>query len=147
MSQATNDYNTPTRRSALGFGAAAIVAGLATPAIAGGPDPDGELIALCAEFDALERGIKAYYPGGAKYILCDAERDNATAPLDQEQRGLIDRMCELRASTLNGIRARARTLVLWAADEAEGAECKSNCLDDRMRAAISRDLIAGSVAA
>jgi hypothetical protein len=50
MSQDTDTHTTPTRRSALRFSAAAIVAGLSAPAVADAASvahPDAELLALC----------------------------------------------------------------------------------------------------
>jgi hypothetical protein len=56
MPTATNTPTTPTRRSALGFSAAAIVAGFTLPALAR-PDAttDAELIALCSAFHEVNR--------------------------------------------------------------------------------------------
>jgi hypothetical protein len=51
MPTATQPPTTPTRRSALGFSAAALLSGLMAPVLASPADPDAELIALCAEFD------------------------------------------------------------------------------------------------
>jgi hypothetical protein len=54
MPTAIKDHITPTRRSALGFSVAAIVAGFTVPAIASlvpaTSGPDAELHRLCAEF-------------------------------------------------------------------------------------------------
>jgi hypothetical protein len=53
---AVESNTTPTRRYALGFSAAAIIAGLTKPAIASAtsPNPDAELIALCDFFTQNE---------------------------------------------------------------------------------------------
>jgi hypothetical protein len=55
MPTATNDHITPTRRSALGFSAAALIAGFTAPAIASTkPGLDVALIDLCDQFVATE---------------------------------------------------------------------------------------------
>jgi hypothetical protein len=58
MPTATQTHTTPTRRSALAFSTAAIVAGLATPVLASAPDPDAELIAICAEAISCEARVR-----------------------------------------------------------------------------------------
>jgi hypothetical protein len=50
MSQVVKSHTSPSRRGALQFSVAAIVAGFTMPALAALPDPDAEVIALCAEF-------------------------------------------------------------------------------------------------
>ena len=41
------------------------------------------------------------------------QRETECAPLDDEQRALLDDIGELRASTIPGQRARARVLLAW----------------------------------
>jgi hypothetical protein len=55
MPMATQTHTTPTRRSALGFSAAALFAGLATPVLANTKhNPDAELIDICDQLVSLE---------------------------------------------------------------------------------------------
>jgi hypothetical protein len=46
MPTATQSHTTPTRRSALGFSAAAIIAGMTTPVLASAAKPDAKLLDL-----------------------------------------------------------------------------------------------------
>jgi hypothetical protein len=61
MQETKRQPTTPSRRSALGFSAAAIIAGLTKPAVAGaGPDPDAKLIPLCDLFTQNMRSSPIY---------------------------------------------------------------------------------------
>src|SRR5271168_2828579 len=94
-----------TRRSALGFSAAAFVAGLTTPAIAGSPNPDAGLIALCDLFTQNEAKQASLYVT----IRDDDERDLALEPLTEEWRALIDQIEQIEGpTTMAGARAMAR---------------------------------------
>ncbi len=127
-----------TRRGVLGGAAALTVApaALATPADL---HPDAELIAVCAEFDAIERHINSHYAGGSRKIEDDEERDVAIAPFQEAQEPLLERIIELRASTPDGFIARARTLALWDTEAIRhiGPE---NYLNERMLVALLRDM-------
>ena len=103
------------------------------------PSPDAELLAVCDEFDGWER----------RFLATDFEVAGDDTPEGQaaesEQRRcadaqypLVDRMCELQATTLEGHRARARSLALWDAELFKAGEGDmGRCLT----AAIVRDLI------
>jgi hypothetical protein len=98
---------TPTRRSALGLSAAAIIAGLTKPAIASAmsPNPDAELIALCDLFTQNE----AKQNGLFVTIRNDDERDVALEPLSAEWRSLLDQIEQFDGpATMAGARAMAR---------------------------------------
>ncbi len=74
--------------------------------------PDAELIALCAEFDTLERAAVIAFDDAAD----DGLFDEATAsgrPFLDKQRKLLKRMVSLRAQTPAGFEARANTILLW----------------------------------
>jgi hypothetical protein len=128
----------PTRRSALDFSAAAaaaIVAGLTTAASAT-PNPDAELLAACAEFVDLDRQYRA---------LCDSYGaedvpDDAAAPLERRIVFVVDRMCALRATTVEGFRARGASLVHYMPEIAKDGQ---EYINDRVLAALLRDLVAG----
>jgi hypothetical protein len=132
MSTTTSKTNAiePSRRALFGAGAALLAGGaLSDPAFVkplpwrNGPRPpdgaDAELIRLCPEFDGLERQVKSYFPGGANYIRDDNERDVFIDQLWEQQKRLLDPLIEARATTLDGFRARAATLALFAQDMAE----------------------------
>ncbi|MGI4797511.1 MAG: hypothetical protein ACRYG8_26380 [Janthinobacterium lividum] len=102
---------------------------LAPPPVA--PDPDTALLAVCAEFDAVERRRSAMFDD-------DTLTDEANAAIREEQAPLVDRLCDLQAVTIEGMRARARSLVLY--DDAV-MERHTVYTNDRLVAAVLRDLI------
>ena len=95
------------------------------------PDPDAELLAVCAEFDAVEHRRNAMFDD-------DTLTDEANASIRDEQEPLVDRLCDLQAMTIEGMRARARSLVLY--DDAV-MERRTVYTNDRLVAAVLRDLI------
>jgi uncharacterized protein (DUF1501 family) len=108
MPKATNNP-TPSRRLALRYGAAAALAGLLTPAIASAAPSgdDTELIAACAQFDALERQLQA---------LSEDEYADAREAIQAAQLPLLERICAANCTTMEGLRARVRTIALWEGD-------------------------------
>lgn len=126
------------RRDFLAFTAGAAASGVALPiAIAHAADnPDAELIALCGQFDALEQQALALYDGPTRIKdedECDALHDAIT----DQQRPLLARLCEMRATTEAGFRARAATANLWWNVKPEPDEAY---WDERMIMALLRDL-------
>lgn len=109
------------------------------------PDPDAELIALCAAHDDLERRYRASFePSSPFYVEDDDERDRVNDPLQQAQEPLVERICAMRGTTPESWRARARSILLWDAniDPAEDALCPGHTTDRRMMAALFRDMLA-----
>jgi hypothetical protein len=102
------------------------------------PSPDAELLEACAAFEELERAYIAvpgdYAPGSPEEEEADAERDRITAA----QASLVDRICELRAVTREGLAARASSLALW---DGELMKDRERDVGERLTAAIVRDLI------
>ncbi|NPD68913.1 hypothetical protein HN018_02920 [Lichenicola cladoniae] len=139
-----------TRREVLGAGAFTAMFGIAAAAIAK-PDvqvsaavplqPDGELIALCSRFDDLERKMEAtYYLGPyseAKELAAEAQQ----ASLHAEQDELLEQITPIRATTLAGFQARARTLVFWNKEIERKGE--NGDWSNRMVWALVRDLNGG----
>ncbi len=56
------------------------------------PAPDAELIAVCAEFDALERQSCIINGTGPDCVPDDDEADRVTAPISARMHELLDRM-------------------------------------------------------
>ena len=130
------------RRGLVGPGASLLLlAGAAMkaapPAEAAG-SPDAELLRVCAEFDALERQYVALH--GVETI----EEEHANEPLinvvSARQQHLLDRLCELRATTMQGLRAKAETLANW--DPTSTDEDPGRYWDDRMVASLVCDILA-----
>ncbi len=129
-----------SRRRLFGSAAAVALVG-ALPATAATPHPDADLIHLCAEFDALERKMQAGPPAGLKFGEDEIWNEAIFAP----QRILLDLICAARCTTLEGMRARARTFALWQEDDPSFSP-DSGYWDDRMGFALMRDLAAAPVA-
>ena len=95
------------------------------------PNPDGELLAVCAAFDAAEHDRNAMFDEGTL-----TDEANTTIRAAQDRR--VERICTLRALTLPGLQARARSLLLF---DDEFLERRLVHAPDRMMAAIVRDLV------
>ncbi len=129
---------TTSRRGLL---SGSILAGLgalaAIPALAATAHPDAELIALCDEFNVLER----QYVASFDLIADDDARDAVNRPLHDTQAELVERMSELTATTIEGFSALAGAIALWAPDVLERWD--EGDLSERMIAMMVRDLGAG----
>ncbi len=88
----------PAMMAIAGSGAAATV-----------PNPDADLIAVCAEFNACDRQQRAIYDG-PDAIEDEGEAALATAPIFARMEALLTRMEHLRAASPFGIAARASSL-------------------------------------
>ena len=126
------DNPTPSRRLALRYGGLAALAGLITPAIASAaPSGDDiELIAACAQFDALERQLQA---------LSEDEYAAAHEAIQAVQFPLLERICAATCTTMEGLRARVRTIALWEGDMPTFAPDEAYW-NSRMFHALLRDL-------
>ncbi len=100
---------------------------------------DGELVAACGQFDALQRQVGELFDGPAR-IEDEAERDVALRPIEAAQDALLDRLCSLRAATLEGHHARAATVALYDPDIL--GKIDEGHIVERMVAALLRDLTA-----
>ncbi len=141
---------TTSRRSALrGFGLATIAAGLAVPVpsqAASPPDADAELIRLCAEFDRLQHiWWSLHEEGGPLEIEDDDERAIALLPLQAQQDEIAPLIWTTPARTMDGVRAKVRSWVLWAPEILW--EQEDGMWGDKWRITILRDLLEGSSAA
>lgn len=110
-------------------------------------NPDAELIGLCAECDALQTRVDATYAVPvdegltcAQEIAREKARDIANEPLHAAQDPLLERICELRATTPEGRAARARTLLGWDKDP---IWTHDGCWNSQLIGAIVRDTVAG----
>ncbi len=113
MPKATNTPTTSRRGLLYGSVAAALAtAATALPAPAATAQPDAELIALCDEFNVLERAYVASFD----LIADDDTRTLANGPLHEAQEELVERMATLTATTIDGFAALAGAIVAWAAE-------------------------------
>lgn len=79
--------------------------------------------------------MNSLYVGGANQIEDEDERDRAKEPLEARQNPLLERICELRATSPAGHEARARTLATWAPDIGKG-----EWIERRLLSALLRDM-------
>ncbi len=107
--------------------------------------PDAELIRLCAKCDALQAKMDAFFEGDPTRDMTvseartfDRARMVALKPFEDAQDPLLERICELRATTPQGHAARARTLIAWNKDP---CWTHDGCWNSQLIGAIVRDLV------
>jgi hypothetical protein len=146
MSQAINEHSTPTRRSALGFSAAAIVAGFTIPGLAGPANPDAELIVLADRLVTTERELLAIY--GLRKTREDEKRtEHLLDALFTEQNAIVDRIQEMPdAATVDGLRAMARASLAMAPKRPDGSTHFDGGNAEDLAFEIARILGAGGAA-
>ncbi|MCW8309304.1 hypothetical protein AruPA_19955 [Acidiphilium sp. PA] len=125
------------RRRTLASLAAGTAAALVAPIAAQASNPDAELIALCARFDANERHYLSFHTGGENHIPDDDARDTVTDPIQDEQRALAREITSHRITTLAGFAAVAQSLGLW--DSQIGEPEQHGCINDQLVAMLVRD--------
>ena len=112
-----------TRRGLIGAALAGVAVGGAVPFVL--PDhPDAKLLALCSEFEALQRtynGLWAWrangtYVAGPNHIEDDDKQEDAAQAIEAETEPLHLRIFGIRAQTVDGMRAKARCLLLTSPD-------------------------------
>jgi hypothetical protein len=107
--------------------------------------PDAELIRLCAECDALQGQVDAIWADRMTHLINPEQiaieriRDAAQQPLLEQMDPLLERICEMRATTAQGHAARARTLIAWDKDP---CWTHDGCWNSQLLGAIVRDLVA-----
>ena len=128
---------------ALTAGAGAAAFGIALPIAAAqaGDNPDAELIALCGQFDAMERQIRALYDAHTR-LEDEPALMLAVAPIEADQKLLARRICSTVAVTPEGHLARVRTFLLWSGIVNPSVRAESaDYLEDRFTGAMWRDLV------
>ena len=141
MPKADALFTTPRRAMLAGIAAMPVLAMMAAPAEACA-HPDAALLEVCRQYDALTDKIRAFYEGPNR-IEDDRQRMAAIDPYATRQEELLEDLTYLRATTLEGLQARARTLAKWCPDIwTEWTEG----MDDMMVLAIVRDLLGGQPA-
>jgi hypothetical protein len=133
--------------SYLAFGLCHSVAedGAGKPPLALGTTPsrDAELLALCEQFDELTRERSSLFEGENRLDDQDA-RDAALDALTARGRPLVERLCATRAVTVEGIRAKARSLALWEPDSLHPTG--ERFWDEDLMASILADLLGSAQA-
>jgi len=85
------------------------LAGAGLDSAAAAPNPDADLLAVCAEFNACDLRQRAIYDG-PNAIEDDGKAGQAAAPIFARMDALLDHMEHLRAASPAGIAARAGSL-------------------------------------
>lgn len=141
---AEDTYTTPTTGRAsrrtllaatLGLGALPVAA-----TVVAGAEPDAELIRLAAALEANHAKLAAV-PG----TLPEEEFDELMTVLDEEGNDLIGRLSDARATTLEGLRAKARALLVCARFDHDGQRYWTSD-DDIMGWSLARDLVGDELA-
>jgi hypothetical protein len=158
MSQATNTHTTTTRRSTLGFSAAAIIADFTTPVLASAAVPDAKLLDLVktmkrqwevTEVIAVEMNS---LPPGITPQSKDAEQRMDDALGDWY--GTIEQIVDTPARSPIGLRAKAEAMqkLLACMTFTDTNRTKAEQLSDadtetRLAWSLAADLLAGSARA
>ena len=136
-----------SRRALFGTGAGLSLAGSAAAApllTADTANPDAELIRLCADCDAVQAKIDAIWAQkmthlpNPEQIAIEDVRTAAQQPFLEQMDPLLERVCKLQATTLQGHAARARTLLGWDKDP---CWVDDYCWNSQLIGAIVRDLV------
>ncbi|TLU71478.1 hypothetical protein [Lichenicoccus roseus] len=98
--------------------------------------PDAELIALCAAFDEFEQQRIQSHAEDGEDDEVEAFRDD----LFDKQEPLLRQIVTLRATTMEGARARARMLRLWDAELEKNGRHEDDFWNSQMIWALVRDL-------
>jgi hypothetical protein len=110
-----------------------------TPVPASGTHPDADLLAACAAFDAAERRHHTFFYG-PDAIKDDDERDAALTPVEAERGRLVEVICSLRATTLEGHLARVRVVMLEDLELDPAEDARSEYYNTSLLGALVRDL-------
>ncbi|MGI4799979.1 MAG: hypothetical protein ACRYG8_39285 [Janthinobacterium lividum] len=102
--------------------------------------PDAELLAACAVFDTMERQVSAFYEGPGR-LDDDDQRQAAIDLVVDRQAPWLDRICDLRAVTPAGWKAKAQSLALWD-QEVLQAKWSEGDVSERILATLLRDMLA-----
>ena len=129
------------RRAVLAGSAAvaALSSGVAFPPSPPPPNPDVELIGLCAAFDVLERRIDALFDGVS--ALDFEAADAAACVIEVGQRRVLDRICALSPSTDEGCCALARSLALLSPDYADPSWPAAPTMNERLANVLVRGMM------
>lgn len=100
---------------------------------------DARLIRACAKFGALERRCLALYFGPQR-IEDDGARDRMLAPIKARMDRVLQDICDQRAVTLEGHRARAAAVALYAPDLITEKDL-GGYTDQSIVGALLRDLV------
>ena len=133
---------------------AAVSAVLPPPTIAAGvttPHRDAELLALLAQFGAYEQRARATWIGADTMEAEDAGEPVRAACFAGQER-ILDAICATPAHTLEGMKARARAVLLYGPPLNRQGTLEEVAADrewfrnERLLAALLRDMTVGGVA-
>ncbi len=133
---AEHTHATPRRGLLAGLAATAVAA----PTLAAPAHPDAALIAACDQFVATFASMAALDK------LHTTAAQTAWNRLDRTLSATLDRACRMQATTQAGFAARARMFAAWMQPEAGAQDDPAGCHEDRMMAALVRDMAMGAAA-
>ncbi len=106
----------------------------------GASPPDAELLAACAVFDTLEHQVDALYAGSGR-IEDDDELQTAINAVADRQKPWFERICDLRAVTPAGWKAKARSFAAWDKEELR-TKLSEGDTSERILSTLLRDMLA-----
>jgi len=144
MSKAVDTSTTSRRRLLAAAPPAVLALSGAAVAASAAPNPDAELVALCADFVVLERRIDALFEG-VSALEFDAA-DVAACVIEVDQRQVLDRICALTPATDEGCRAVVRSLALLAPDYGLPSVYVTATMDERLANLLARGMMGRAAA-
>jgi hypothetical protein len=103
------------------------------------PSPDQELLTALAEFDVLEWQYMGCFDGPTA-IADDKEQEAASDLILERQLPILEKICNTRAKTMDGILARVRTILFEDQDLDPVEMAAAGSYNERLLGALLRDL-------
>lgn len=151
--QDTHTTANPSRRRLIAGSSAALLAGTALATSSHGDTrfptasgDDAEILRLLAEWQPLQRRYLVLSDRTAEMDLIPAEIARELSHVVTAQHDLAEEMAELRATTLEGLRAKAALLLSYSSYLADGERLLWENHDELMGWSLARDLLGDEAA-
>lgn len=134
--------------AASGAAASAVCGRTVIAAAAPAAHADAELVALCEEFERQWKSWRVAFNAPAATIEEEEELERALTPVVERVDAIRDRICGMRAATVDGHRARARALLTQLdPDEMFADALRDETTSSDLALALLRDLAGGDLPA
>lgn len=137
-----NPFMSPNTRRQLIARVAALVSGTGVAPLRRDPIPparDRALLRLCNRFGVLEHRKLLLYDGPRR-IADDDVREERLSPIIAEQIEVLGALCDMRATDLVSLRAKAIVWALWDCGELFQRAARYSLVEDRLLASVLSDL-------
>ncbi len=121
--------------------AAAVLADLPEGGSGSDAHPDAALLAACREYIGMQQRRDRLSAGGVAQAADDVGRSRAVEALAQGASAMLARVTEMRATSLDGHRARAAAFLAWDEGDLMGRADELCFPEDQILAAIVLDIL------